>query len=330
MIERLLAGIEHAGEIVERRVRVRAAHRFVQRRDEIVVAVLRSCRRSARAAGRPPAAPSDRTISPWPRRPPDLLGERQRGAAVAIGHADQHRPRRPSSSGSGRPSIASARARSLPSASVVERLEDEDARPRQERGVELEGRVLGRRADQRDRAVLHHRQEGILLRAVEAVDLVDEEERALARLAARARRLEHLLQVGDAGEDRRDLLEMEVGLARQQPRDRRLAGARRPPEDERAERAGGEHPGERAVGPEQVVLADDVGERSGRSRSASGRGAALSSPAASKSDAIARPLSAELRADDAAVALDRDLPDARAARRRRSASRLRRVDRDRR
>ena len=55
--------------------------------------------------------------------------------------------------------------------------------------------------------------------------------------APAARRLEDLLEVGDAGEDRRDLLEMELGLVREEPRDGGLAGAGRAPEDERAEGA---------------------------------------------------------------------------------------------
>src|SRR3546814_14244342 len=38
-IERLLAGDEHPRQPIERRLRVRPAHRLVQRRDEIVVAV---------------------------------------------------------------------------------------------------------------------------------------------------------------------------------------------------------------------------------------------------------------------------------------------------
>ena len=131
----------------------------------------------------------------------------------------------------------------------VERLEDQHAGARQERRVQLERRVLGGGADERDGAVLHDRQERVQLGPVEAVDLVDEEQRALPGLPPGARRLEHLLEVGDAGEDRRYLLEMEVGLARQKPRHGRLAGAGRPPEDQRAERAGGEHAGECAVGP---------------------------------------------------------------------------------
>ena len=104
----------------------------------------------------------------------------------------------------------------------------------------------------------------------------------------RARRLEHLLQVGDAGEDRRDLLEMQVGRLRQQPRHRGLAGAGRAPEDQRAERARRQHARQRAV----RARADDPGRPprrawSGRSRSASGRGASLSRPAAANRSATA-------------------------------------------
>ena len=94
----------------------------------------------------------------------------------------------------------------------------------------------------------------ILLRAVEAMDLVDEQQRALPALAPRARRLEHFLEIGDAGEDRRDLLEMQIGFLRQQPRHRGLAGAGRAPEHQRAERARRQHARERAVGAEQMIL----------------------------------------------------------------------------
>src|SRR5262249_54673150 len=46
---------------------------------------------------------------------------------------------------------------------------------RQERGVDLERGVLGGGADQHDCALLHVGQEGVLLRLVESVDLVDEQ-----------------------------------------------------------------------------------------------------------------------------------------------------------
>ena len=66
----------------------------------------------------------------------------------------------------------------------LERLEDVDLRAREQRRVHLERRVLGRRADEDDVAGLDARQEGVLLRLVEAVDLVDEEDRAAAAQAA--------------------------------------------------------------------------------------------------------------------------------------------------
>src|SRR5579883_853827 len=160
--------------------------------------------------------------------------------------------RAPASSGSGLPSIVSARANSLSIAAA--------SSERQERVVELDRWVLGGRADEDDGAVLHHGEEGILLGAVEAVHLVDEQKRALAGLAPRAGGVEHLLEVGDAGKDRGNLLELQVGGVSQQPRHGGLAGAGRAPEDERAERARLQHASERAVLAEQMVLADHVRE----------------------------------------------------------------------
>ena len=52
---------------------------------------------------------------------------------------------------------------------------------REQRGVHLEVRVLGRRADQRHEPVLDRVQHRVLLRLVEAVDLVDEEDRPQRR-----------------------------------------------------------------------------------------------------------------------------------------------------
>ena len=106
-------------------------------------------------------------------------------------------------------------------------MKHQHARPRQQRGVELERRVFGGRAHQHHGAVFHDRQERVLLRPVEAMHLVDEQQRTLAGLAPGARGIEHLFQVGDAGEHRRYLFEMQFGRIRQQPRDGGLAGAGR-------------------------------------------------------------------------------------------------------
>ena len=139
-------------------------------------------------------------------------------------------------------------------------MKHQHARPRQQRRVELERRIFGGGADQHHGAVFHHGQKRILLRAVEPMHLVDEQQRALAHLAPGARGIEHLLQVGDAGKHRGNLLEMQFGGVRQQPRHRGLAGAGRSPEHQRAQRARLQHPRQRAVGAEDVILADDIGE----------------------------------------------------------------------
>src|SRR5690606_30610385 len=69
---------------------------------------------------------------------------------------------------------------------VSKPIEDEHLTPGQQRSVELEGRVLGRGPDQYDRAVLYIRQKAVLLSPVESVDLIDEQQRALAGLASPA------------------------------------------------------------------------------------------------------------------------------------------------
>ena len=241
-----------------------------------------TCRRSARAAAGPPAAAPASNISPFAGGAPHLLGQRQRGAAVAVGHADAARPRASSSSGSVRPSASSARASSSSSASGDERLEDEHGGAREQRGVQLEGRVLGRRADQRDGAVLHDRQEGILLRAVEAMDLVDEEQRPLPDLPARrapARR-------SSSARRRRNGWRRSAGNA---GRSRRRAAAR--PSSCRCPAAPRRRASRRCrvcsmrvsvpSGPSRCSCPATSESRVGRSRSASGRGAASASPAAS-------------------------------------------------
>ena len=91
-IERILAGIEHAGEIIERGVGIGAAHRFVQRADQIVVAVLRLVV-DRRAALHDLLQGGDVEDLAGAGGAPNLFGERERGAAVAVGHADQRSAR---------------------------------------------------------------------------------------------------------------------------------------------------------------------------------------------------------------------------------------------
>ena len=65
---------------------------------------------------------------------------------------------------------------------LAQRFERQHRGARQQRRDDLERRVLRRRADQHDGPVLDVRQESILLRLVETMNLVDEEDRLLARI----------------------------------------------------------------------------------------------------------------------------------------------------
>ena len=90
------------------------------------------------------------------------------------------------------------------------------------------------------------------------MDLVDEQERALPLRPAGAGGVEDLFQLRHARMDRRDLDERVRAHGADQPGDRGLAAAGRPPEDHRAERRRGEEPRQRAVRPGQVLLAGDL------------------------------------------------------------------------
>ena len=81
---------------------------------------------------------------------------------------------------------------------VVERLQRQHPAPREQRARERKRRVFGRRADQDDRARLRVRQERILLALAVAMDLINEEHRALAALDKRLVRRElGLIQLFD-------------------------------------------------------------------------------------------------------------------------------------
>ncbi len=93
-----------------------------------------------------------------------------------------------------------------------QRLEPEQGRARQQGRVDLEVGVLGGGADEHEQAALDRRQQRVLLRLVEAMDLVEEQDGALVTLAeAVPRPLGDLPHVLDRGGDRREL---HVGLGR--------------------------------------------------------------------------------------------------------------------
>ena len=145
---------------------------------------------------------------------------------------------------------------------LVQRAQLVDPAAGQERRVHLEVRVLGRRAHEHDEAVLDRGEQRVLLRLVEAMDLVEEEDRALAaRLEPVLRPVEHGADLRPPGVDRRRLLERGPRVHREQPRQRRLPRARRPVEDHRVRPALLDRGAQRRAAAEEVLLAHELAQR---------------------------------------------------------------------
>ena len=110
-------------------------------------------------------------------------------------------------------------------------LQDKHLAARQERRVDLEGRILGRRADEDDGPLLDERQERILLRLVEAVDFVDKKDGAETEQTPLLGPRHDLLDLLDAARHGRIVDELGLGGVRDHVRKRGLADAGRSPKD---------------------------------------------------------------------------------------------------
>jgi hypothetical protein len=116
---------------------------------------------------------------------------------------------------------------------VGEWLEAIDAKPGQERRVHLEVGVLGGGAGECDRALLDVRQQRVLLGFIEAMDLVDEEDRSLAVENEPVASLGYQRSnLGNAAHNRRDGYEARSSGIGKDPCQARLATPRRSPEEE--------------------------------------------------------------------------------------------------
>jgi hypothetical protein len=144
----------------------------------------------------------------------------------------------------------------------AERLELIDLAPGDQRPVDLEVGVLGRRPDQGQGACLYCRQQGILLSLVEAMDLVEEEDGPSAALGQSLfRPRNHGPDLGPTGVDRRLLLEDTVEGRCDGPGDRGLAAAGRAVQDRAVGHSGLDRLPEGRVGSDQVLLADHLVQR---------------------------------------------------------------------
>ena len=142
-----------------------------------------------------------------------------------------------------------------------QRLEHVHPAAGKQRGNDFERRIFRGGADQADVAFLHMRQEGVLLGFVEAMDFIDEHDRARAVLPGALGVGHDLLDFLDAGEHGGELDKLRLGEARDDLRQRGLAGAGRPPEDERADIVALNLRAQRFARADQVLLADKFIER---------------------------------------------------------------------
>jgi hypothetical protein len=146
----------------------------------------------------------------------------------------------------------------------VQRLQHHHPAPGQQRGVDLEGRVLGGGADEGDVARLDVGEQGVLLPLVVAVDLVDEEHGAAAFvLAAVLRFLQDLPQLLDPREDGAQRLEVGGGDAADDVGQSRLPRAGGAPQDDGGDPVGLDRAAQRRVGAQRFFLAEDLVQRAG-------------------------------------------------------------------
>ena len=136
-----------------------------------------------------------------------------------------------------------------------------DAAARQQRAVDFEGGIFGRGADQADAALFDVREESVLLGFVEAMDFVDEDDRARAVLAGAFGIGHHLLDFLDAREHGGKLDEFGLGDAGDNFCERGFARAGRPPEDHGAGIVTLDLHAQRLARTDQVLLPDEFFER---------------------------------------------------------------------
>ena len=156
-----------------------------------------------------------------------------------------------------RASSASARRRMVTVSCSESGLRTKTWDRREQRRVDLERRILGGGADEDDVARLDPREERVLLGLVEAVNLVDKQNRAAPAGAPGPLGLgHHLADFLDAREHCRKRDEVRARRLGDESRETRLPRARRAPENHRLQQVALDGLPQRLAGRQQILLAD--------------------------------------------------------------------------
>ena len=205
--------LQHPRQPVDRRVGVAAAQTFDERTGDVVMLVAapvvvnalaldRLLGEGAREAHRPLVGGQDAHLERGQRPPGVAVADLGEKVQRLVRHLDGHLAQ---SAFCVRQGAEQQGADGLP----VERLEAEDRASAEQRAVDGEERIVRRGADQDDPPFLHVGQQNVLLRAVEVVDLVDEQDGARpAGLQFGAGALDDLAQILDPGGDGVDGVEV--------------------------------------------------------------------------------------------------------------------------
>src|SRR5690606_9673043 len=121
-----------------------------------------------------------------------------------------------------------------------------------------EGGVLGGRPDEREQAALDVGQQEILLPLIEAVDLVDEQQRPSPRALALVGGLYDLAKAWDTLADRVERDERGAHRTGEQPAERRLSTSGRTVEDDAGDPPALLEASHEALAPHERLLPDDL------------------------------------------------------------------------
>ena len=136
-------------------------------------------------------------------------------------------------------------------------LEFKHRRARQDSIIDIEIRIFRRGRDERDLAVFDVFQQRLLLLFVEILDLVEIQKHAVRREEGVQLGVD-LLDIGGGRRSRVELAQLALRFFRDQVRDRRLARAGRPVEDEIRHAAGFDDAAQKAVFAQNMLLPADV------------------------------------------------------------------------